>query len=83
MLRDLRDACRQHTDVAIAALLKGLNNVTTLVPAAALLLAYGYGRPTQNINHRVIRSFADLTDEELAAIVAQGEADDSHEHAVH
>ena len=33
-----------------------------------ILLAYGYGRPVQTTNMRVIRDVANLTDEELRAI---------------
>jgi hypothetical protein len=40
-----------------------------------LMLAYDLGRPVQTQNVRTIRSFADLTDEELAALVSEGEAD--------
>lgn len=36
--------------------------------ALKLALAYGYGRPVQTQNIRVIRQLADLSDEELAVL---------------
>jgi hypothetical protein len=39
-------------------------------PAAKVLLAYGYGRPVQTHNVCTIRSFAHLTDKELAPWLA-------------
>jgi hypothetical protein len=36
-----------------------------------VLLEYGYGKPQQTINHRVIRSLSDLTDEELDLLMAE------------
>jgi hypothetical protein len=46
------------------------------VRAGELLLAYGYGRPVATMNIRKITSVADLTDEELAAILGE-EANDA------
>jgi hypothetical protein len=40
------------------------------VPAATVLLAYGYGRPMQTTTVRVIRGVADLNNEELDALIA-------------
>jgi hypothetical protein len=40
------------------------------VSAAQALLDRGYGKPQQSVEVRTIRSFADLTDEELATLAA-------------
>jgi hypothetical protein len=48
---------------------------THQIRAIELMLAYDLGRPTQTHNVRTIRSFADLTDEEIAALVSAGDAD--------
>jgi Family of unknown function (DUF5681) len=42
--------------------------------AALAVLERGHGKPMQNVTTRVIRSIADLTDEELAALLASEEA---------
>lgn len=35
-----------------------------------LLFERGFGKPVQTVNHRVIHSVADLSDDELAALLA-------------
>ena len=44
---------------------------------------YGFGKPIQRQFHRVIRSAADLTDEEIAALLADNEAEPENEQAMH
>jgi hypothetical protein len=61
---------------AIQALVAALKHPSTRVSAATALLDRGYGRPIQTQHTRVIRSASDLTDEELAAIIAGGEAEE-------
>jgi hypothetical protein len=48
--REIEELARQHTPAAIAALVRALNDKDS-VQAAALLLAYGYGKPRQHIEH--------------------------------
>jgi hypothetical protein len=48
--REIEELARQHTPAAIAALVEALNGKDR-VPAAALLLAYAYGKPRQSIEH--------------------------------
>ena len=63
--KELREACRQNAGKAIQALLAALQSPRERVTAAAILLAYGYGRPVQTQNVRVIHSIEDLSEEEL------------------
>ena len=44
------------------------------VEAIKLMLAYDLGRPIQTQNVRMIRSFQDLTEEELQALLDEGTA---------
>jgi hypothetical protein len=46
--REIEELARQHTPAAIAALVEALNGKDR-VPAAALLLAYAYGKPRQPV----------------------------------
>ena len=46
-------------------------------------MAYGYGKPVARIDHRIIRSASDLTDEELAALVASGDEAETEQGLVH
>lgn len=70
---------REFTPEIIEALRQSLKTSGDRVAAANTLLAYGYGRPIQSVNHRVIRSWSELTGEELDALIAQGRADDDGE----
>lgn len=70
----LKEMCREKTPEIFAELLVALKNPVTTVTAAALLLAYGYGRPVVNAHVRVIRGLADLTEEELIAIAEDAES---------
>lgn len=65
---DVKLLAREHTQAAIEALVEALKKPNERVPAANVLLAYGYGRPQQTVNVRKITDVADLTDEELAAL---------------
>lgn len=71
---NLRRECRALTPEIIEHLRAKLGVPRDGVIAASLLLAYGWGRPTQQINARVITSAGDLTDEELQAIIEGGAA---------
>lgn len=68
VVKSVQDLARQHTADAVGALVAALAKPGERVPAANVLLAYGYGRPAQTQNVRVIRSIEDLTDAELAAL---------------
>jgi hypothetical protein len=76
---ELRQACRDMTAEVLEALRGRLHTAKDAVAAANLILAYGYGRPVQNVNARVIRSMGDLSDEELQAIIAAGDAETQSE----
>lgn len=73
IVKGIQELARQHTADAVSALLEALKKPGERVPAANVLLAYGYGRPVLTQNMRVIRSVEDLSDAELTALVAQGE----------
>lgn len=64
---------RRYTQEALDALVEALKTGDR-VNAANSLLAYGYGKPQSNVTIRKITSMADLTDEELAMIVANHKA---------
>ena len=67
---NLQELCRNLTDRSVEALTQytALTVPKERVRAAEILLAYGYGRPLQTQNLRVIRGIEDLSDEELAAL---------------
>ena len=69
--KEIKEMAQAHSAEAVAALREALTG-TDRVPAAMGLLAYGYGRPVQTQNIRVIRSLEDLSEAELRAIVARG-----------
>jgi hypothetical protein len=48
--REIEELARQHTPAAIAALVEALKGKDR-VSAAALLLAYGFGKPRVSIEH--------------------------------
>jgi hypothetical protein len=48
--------------------------------AIELMIAYDLGRPIQTQNVRVIRSFEDLSEEELQMLAGMGEGDDASVH---
>jgi hypothetical protein len=75
IVKNIQELARQHTGDAVKAFVAALKNPRERVAAANVLLGYGYGRPVQTQNVRMIRSFADLTDEEIAALV--GDVDES------
>jgi hypothetical protein len=45
----VKELVRVHTEAAIAALVRALDNEKTCVPAAVALLDRGYGKPAQEI----------------------------------
>src|ERR1700744_4894880 len=53
---DIKVLARAHAAEAVAALVAALKTKGERVPAANTLLAYGFGRPLQNANVRVITS---------------------------
>jgi hypothetical protein len=73
ILKNLQALAREHTEEAINALVAALKHPATRVAAATALLDRGYGKPIQTSNHRVIRSLKDLTDQELADLMASEE----------
>lgn len=80
VLKNLQALAREHTEEAIDALVAALKHPATRVQAATALLDRGYGRPIQTSNHRVIRSVADLSDQELDALLA---SEEEKEQALH
>ncbi len=68
ILKQVKELAREHTEDAVNALIAALLNPGERVQAATILLAYGYGRPQQNINVRRINSVDDLDEDELHAI---------------
>jgi hypothetical protein len=48
--REIEELARQHTPAAIAALVEALSGKDR-VAAASVLLAYGYGKPRQPVEH--------------------------------
>lgn len=75
VMKDLKLACQEMVPEIVAALKLALTKPSERVPAAALALAYGFGKPVARVEHRLIRSMADLSDEELAALIASGDPD--------
>lgn len=63
--REFVEQCRQRTPAALKALDAALLRPKDAAAAATILLAYAHGRPVQTQNVRVIRSFEDLSEEEL------------------
>jgi hypothetical protein len=84
VVKDIRELARRHTNEAVAALIKALDNQGERVPAAEVLLAYGYGRPQRTLNVRRITNWEDLDYSELAALAAadgkQADEDDGTRH---
>jgi hypothetical protein len=78
--REFVELCRSHSDKAVKALLEALERPRDAVAAANTLLAYAHGRPVQTQNVRVIRSFEDLTEEELQQLAGMGQGDDASVH---
>jgi hypothetical protein len=70
VVKTIQALAREHTEEAIQALREALKHPSTRVAAATALLDRGYGRPMQTQQLRVIRSFSDLTDEELRMLEA-------------
>lgn len=83
VMKDLKLACQEMVPEVLAALKLALTKPTERVPAATLCLAYGFGKPVARIEHRLIRSMSDLTDEELQALIASGEAEADVSESVH
>ena len=75
--REFVELCRSHSDKAVKALLEALERPRDAVAAANTLLAYAHGRPVQTQNVRVIRSFEDLTEEELRQLAGMENGDDA------
>jgi hypothetical protein len=74
----LQALCRDQDGKVLAMLVKEVTEGGKhRVRAGELLWAYGHGRPVQTMNVRKITSVADLTDEELAAIVGEDDAKDA------
>jgi hypothetical protein len=81
-VKNLQALARDHTEEAIDALVAALKHPATRVSAATALLDRDYGKPVQTLSHRVIRSVADLTDDELNALLAS-EEELENEQALH
>lgn len=69
-LPDLKRQCRELLPEVITALKAALGTSAERVQAANTLLAYGFGKPVARIEHRIIRTVGDLTDEELQGLLA-------------
>jgi hypothetical protein len=64
----IREYARQYTKDAVDALVKACKRPGERVGAATVLLAYGYGKPQNSLNLRVIRDITELSEDELIAI---------------
>jgi hypothetical protein len=73
VVKNVQALAREHTEAAVSALVAALEKPAERVQAANVLLAYGYGRPVQTQNVRVIPSMVDLTTEELKALARGGQ----------
>jgi hypothetical protein len=77
--RDIQALAREHGPDVIAKLVALMNDpeVAPVVQlgAANSLADRGFGKPVQTLNARVIRGVADLSDDELDAIITSGEAE--------
>jgi hypothetical protein len=80
ILQDVKRLAQERTPEAVEALVAALKKPGERVAAATVLLAYGYGRPMQNVNMRVIRTVDDLTDAELAELAKEKRHDDVTRH---
>ncbi len=49
VVRGIQELARQHTPEAVEALVEALKRPGERVRAAEVMLAYGYGRPTQQV----------------------------------
>lgn len=77
---DLKRMCREMLPEVIEALRQSLTSGSAeRVQAANTLLAYGFGKPVARVDHRIIRSVGDLTEDELSAILAAGEQEMTEE----
>jgi hypothetical protein len=68
ILQNVKALAQARTEEAVEALVQALKKPGERVHAATILLAYGYGRPVQNVQMRVIRGIEDLSEEELVAL---------------
>ena len=81
---EVKQAAREHTEAAIAALVGVVNNeeatAAARVAAANAILDRGWGKPEShtNVAHHN-KPLRELTDDELYAIIAEGESDEEHE----
>lgn len=80
---DLKAACRALTEKVLAAWTAALDAPGERVSAGDRIMAYGYGKPVARIEHRIIRTVGDLTDEELAGILASVQDETSGQGVVH
>jgi hypothetical protein len=79
-MKSIQEIARAHTHEAVKALVDALSRPNERVAAATVLLAYGYGRPVQSMQIRVIKSVEDLTDTELRALAGIEQPDDGTRH---
>lgn len=82
---EVKAAAQTHTADAIktlAKIMKGGKKIAaaTQVRAAEVLLERGWGRAAQTINVRQIASVTDMTDEEIAAVLAESARGDQATH---
>lgn len=61
-LAGIRELAARHTEAAIAALAKALDDPKTAVPAAVALLDRGWGKPQQSVDIKT-----DAADQQVAA----------------
>jgi hypothetical protein len=77
MLQDLRALCAEEDPANVAKLvaLRDDPNVPPVVQLGAInaMMDRGHGKPAQTVTNRIIRSVTDLSDEELAALLASEE----------
>jgi hypothetical protein len=81
---EVKEAAREHTEAAIETLVAVMNNeeatAAARVAAANAILDRGWGKPEShtNVAHHN-KPLRELTDDELYAIIAEGESDEEPE----
>jgi hypothetical protein len=77
-LQDLRALCAEEDPANVAKLVALRDDPATpavvQLGAVIAMMDRAHGKPTQTITNRIIRSVADLTDQELDALLASEEA---------
>lgn len=73
VLDEAQILARKHTEAAVDTLAAGLKSENPMVQikSAEALLARGHGAPTQHVETKIKRDPSEITDSELAEIIAR------------